>query len=331
MIKKIVVMLLVLSISSFTLPVDDLHEISFDDPELTVMLDNQVRSLCYDISNLQKHAGINCSDEHLRALLDQQTIEFDYETVLRGLHCCLNTPWEPQTEDEAALLASLERAYNELFEEYNQLVKQLATRRLRCKCFTKVSTRELAACNATVKNSLTTNNLVVSSCLRVSGLDTNGIVVTDGTGCFSSTTQLTNAFLAPNSVTGGPGGTIVNNTITPSNLAFNTFQAAAAEHNPLTIIRGSVTGATGAIVSGEGFTVTRNGTGSYTIQFLIPYVNATAYQIFVQPTTGYGNLVSQIFINLSNQLANSFNVSTFNNAGAATDENFIFFTVGSLT
>jgi hypothetical protein len=33
-------MLLGLSISNITLPVDDLHEISFNDPKLTVKLDN---------------------------------------------------------------------------------------------------------------------------------------------------------------------------------------------------------------------------------------------------------------------------------------------------
>lgn len=330
MIKKIAVILLLANVtSSFTQLLDDLHDINFQDSDLTVMLDNQVRSLCRYIKDLQKLAGVDCSDEYLDAFLNQQATEFEYEIVLRGLHCCLNTSWKPQTEQEQMLYDSLTITYNELCEEYNQLTKQLATRRIKCKCFTKVSTRELVACNAKVHNNLTTNNLFVGNCLQVSGFGANQAVITDSNGCLSSVVQITNALLAPNSVTGGPSGTIANNTITPNNLAFNTVQTPSAEPNPLRIVRGSVNGTTGAIVSGAGFVPTRTGTGTYTIQFSTPYTNATSYIVLSEPINGYGNLGSQVFISISGQAANMFNLSTFDNAGAASDQDFVFFVIGA--
>lgn len=328
MIKKIAVTLLLINMtSSFTQQIDDLHEISFDESDLTVMLDDQIRLLCHHVKNLQQQAGIDYSDEYLDALLNQETVEIEYETVLRGLHCCLHAPWNPQTQEECILQASLEQSYNELREEYNQLTKQLATRRIKCKYFTKVTTRELVACNANVHNNLTSNNLFVKNCLQVNGLD--GIIMSENGGCLTSIAQITNSFLAPNSVTGGSGGTIANNTITPSNLAFNTVQTPSAESNPLRLVRGSVNGATGAIVSGAGFVPTRTGTGAYTIQFVVPYTSATSYQIFPEPQNGYGNIGSQVFISISGQAANMFNLSTFDNAGAASDQDFSFFVIGA--
>lgn len=335
MIKKIgAILLLVTMNSSFAQQVDDLQEINFTESDLTVMLDNQVRSLCHHVKDLQKHAGVDSSDEYLDAFLDQQATEIEYETVLRGLHCCLNTSWTPQTEEEQNMHDSLEQVYDELCEEYNQLTKQLTTRRIKCKCFTKVTTRELVACNANIHNNLTANNLSVSNCLQVSGL--NGFVQATNGGCLfaapialSNLPTITNAQLAASSVTGGPGGTIANNTITPSNLAFNTVQTAAGEPNPLRMVRGSVNGTTGAIISGAGFTVTRTGTGAYLIQFLTPYTNATSYIILPEPSSGYGNIGSQVFISISGQAANQFNLNTFNNAGAAADEDFVFFVIGA--
>ncbi len=330
MIKKIAVILLLVNMtSSFAQLSNDINEIDLQDSDLTVMLDNQIRSLCHQVATLQQGAGIDSPDEHLKTLLDQKVTEFDYEIVLKGLHACLSNAWEPQSEKDRALLASLEKSYNELCQEYDQLKKQLSTRRIKCKCFTKVTTRELVACNALIKNNFTTNNLFVGGCLRVNGFGADQAVITDSNGCLTSIDQIPNRLLAPNSVTGGPGGIIANNTITPSNLAFNTVQTSAAEPNPLRIVRGSVTGATGAIVSGAGFTATRTGTGTYLIQFLTPYTNATSYMILAQPTTGYGNLGSQLFINISSQAANQFNLETFDNAGAAADEDFVFFVIGA--
>jgi hypothetical protein len=330
MIKKIVVMILLVTMnSSFAQRLDDLNDINFQDSDLTVMLDDQVISLCYHIRDLQKRAGIDCSDECLDALLDQQTTEIEYETVLQGLDCCLNTSWKPQTEEECALRDSLEQMYHELHEEYNQLAKQLATRRIKCKRYTKVTTRELSACNANIHNNFTSNNVFVGNCLKVNGFGPNQAIITDNNGCLTAIDQLSNTLLAPNSVTGGPGGTIANNTITPSNLTFNTIQTPAAEPNPLRLVRGSVNGTTGAIISGAGFVPTRTGAGTYTIQFLTPYTNATSYIVLSEPTNGYGNLGSQVFISISGQAANLFNISTFNNLGAASDQDFVFFTLGA--
>ena len=97
-----------------------------------------------------------------------------------------------------------------------------------------------------------------------------------------------------NQITGGVGGKIDENTITayniqagaldPSLFTFQTLTTAAAEANPLKIIRGYVdtSGSTPVILSGTGFSVVKNDDATYTVTSL-SYSSATSFSAFVRP------------------------------------------------
>ncbi len=330
MIKKLISGLYLLSMIIHAQAVQPLNEITVHEPAFTVMLDRQIQCLCHYVVDLWQQAGYECPDENLQMLLDPNTQELDYETVLRALHQCSHSEWEPHSAQEKELVEVIEQIYKELSEEYDQLVKQLATRRIKCKCYSKVTTRELVACNACFERVVVKNKLIVDNL--------NGVVQADG-GCLTAglvngndieDNAITNSKLADNSVTNNhladnsvTSNKFVNSNLLPAHLSFNTVDMFPSEPDLLRLYRGSVNGATGVSTSGAGFVSSRTGTGAYTISFTQIYNSATSYQIFVQTFTEFDRNIT-----ITTQAAGSFSFLVTTNAGVAVDQNFMFFTIG---
>ena len=360
MIKKLVSGLYLVSMLMQAQAAQPLDEITIHEPAFTVILDRQIEYLCQHVVDLWQRAGYECPDENLQMLLDPNTQELDYETVLRALHQCVHSEWEPRSDEEKELVRLLEQIYKELTEEYDQLIKQLATRKIKCKCYTKVTAKELVAWNAcfekvVVKNKLIVDNLngVVQAnagCLTAGLVDGDGIEdgaitnskladnsVTNNNLADNSVTNnnladnsVTNNNLADNSVTNNnladnsvTGNKIVNSSLLSTHLSFNTVDTFSSEPDLLRLYRGSVNGGTGATISGAGFMSLRTGFGAYTITFMQGYNNALAYQIFVQTFTEFDRNVT-----ITAQAAGSFSISVVTNAGVPVDQDFMFFTIG---
>lgn len=325
---RYVYLLLMCTLSNAQPPNTDLlEEINLEDPELIVLLDDQVRETCQKLVNVWRSKGTICDEEHVAQLLDPALLEIDYETVLVALHTCLDPERDNGTTEELNLRTKLQRMYEQLLDEYDQLVEQTSTRSIKCKYYCKLTTRDLI-----VNNNAYLENAIINSGLTIHGLDgvlsaNNGRItagdvpaseIPDG----SITTEkladdaVTNAKLADNAVT---TNNIAPMTITPDDTAFNPVVATAGEARPLTTYRGSVTGATGTITSGTGFTVTRNGTGDYTVNLTAQaYTGAGTYQVFVQLLTETDP------VTVTNVSGSQFNITT-----NAVDHDFSLFTIGA--
>ncbi len=296
--------------------IDPLDEISVASPELIVLLDNQVRITCKTLIDLWNEKGYKCNDEYVAQLLDPTLHKLDYETVLLALHTCLTSEHTTRTPQERTLRAKIQLMYDQLLDEYDQLVAQTSTRRIKCKHFCTITTRDLVVNNNAcitkliVKNALTVDNLtgaVIANNGRISTGEIPANAIPDG--------SITNVKLANNAVTSDK---IAPMTITPDETAFNPVVATNGEAKPLTAYRGSVTGATGAVTSGTGFTVTRTGAGAYTVNLTAqPYTGAGTYQVFVQ-LLSEGNAVT-----VANVSGSQFTINT------VADGNFSFFTIGA--
>ncbi len=264
--------------------VDPLEEISMASPELIVLLDDQVRSTCNELINLRQKRGHECNDEFVAQLLDPALHELDYETVLLAMHACIATENTARTPQEQTLRTKIQLMYDQLLDEYDQLVAQTSTRRIKCKHFCTVTTRDLVVNNNAcitklfIKDALTVNNLtgaIIANNGRISTGEIPADAIPDG--------SITNAKLADNAVTSDK---IAPATITPDETAFNPVVAADTngEAKPLYVYRGLVQG-DGTISSGTGFSVNRAGAGPYTYTITLnatAYTSATSYSAFFQ-------------------------------------------------
>lgn len=295
---------------------DPLNEISKIEPEFIVLIDEQVKTVCNELIGLLRDTQIDFEAARLQEIIAPNTKDIDYEELLFVLHTLINTPTSTGTEKEEQLRQHIGAIHDELLQEYDELVTQLSTRKLRCKYFCKVTTRDLVVNNAAhIAKLKVTGDLTVDS-LNGFLFATNGRI---GIGTLPANTiadgSVTNAKIADNAITSNK---IAPAAITPTETAFNPVVATNGEAKPLTIYRGSVTGATGAITSGSGFTVTRNGAGDYSISLnATAYTDATSYQVFVQ-LLGESDAVTITYTDGTN-----FDINTTN------DNDFAFFTIGA--
>jgi hypothetical protein len=298
--------------------IDPLDEINMPSPEFIVLLDDHVRTTCKGLIDLWHERGHKCTDEYVAQLLDPALHELDYETVLLAMHACIATECKTRTPQEQTLRVRIQQMYDQLLDEYDQLVAQTSTRRIKCKHFCTVTTRDLV-----VNNNACITKLIVKDALTINNL--NGAVIANNgritTGMLPADSipddAITNAKMADNAITSAE---IAPLTITPDDTAFNPVVAADTngEAKPLRVYRGSITGATGAVTSGTGFTVTRTGAGSYTVNITAQaYTSAGTYQVFVQLLTE-GNAVT-----IAHVSGSQFTINT------VADENFSLFTIGS--
>ncbi len=325
MIKKLFGVFYLLSMITQTHTTAPLEEIAVQEPVLTVILDRKVQHLCRSVVDMWERTGFECPDEDLKTLLDPNIHELDYETALSGLHQCVHSGWEPCCDEGRGFIKSLNQIYAELTREYDELIKQQATRRIKCKCYSKVTTSELAACNATIKNKLIVDKLngavqANNGCLTAGQL--NGNLIEDGTITTDklADNSVTNSKLADNSVTSDK---IVDMNVLPAKLSFNTVDTFPSEPDLLRIYRGSITAA-GAIASGTGFMVAHvANSGLYTFTLSDAYASTTSYQVFVQPTTTVDRRVT-----ISQTSSTVFTVQIVDDASANVDQNFSIYVIG---
>ena len=97
----------------------------------------------------------------------------------------------------------------------------------------------------------------------------------------------------------------------------------AAGEEPLRIIRGKV-GSAGSLVLGAGYTVTHNGTGSYTVTFTTPFTGAPVVTANQEQPSGLA--VGAIEVNFP--MTTSVRFLLFDDTGSLSDENFQFIAIG---
>ncbi|MEX0849572.1 MAG: hypothetical protein WD055_05055 [Candidatus Dependentiae bacterium] len=296
--------------------IDPLDEISMLEPELIVLLDEQVSSACRTLNEMWNTAGCNFQNPHIQELLNSEAKNIDYETVLKALHACITATCNTNSPEEQALRCKLERIYNQLADEYDELATQINTRRIKCKYFCKVTTRDLV-----VNNNACIAKLIVKDALKVDNL-TGALIANNGnitTGQIPADAipdgSITNDKLANNAVTSDK---IAPMTITPDETAFNPVVATLGEAKPLVVYRGSIN-ADGTVISGTGFTSVRSGAGPfvYTINLTAQsYTDANSYQVFAQTLSGNSLTIAQLS-------GTQFSVTI------AADEPFSLFTIGA--
>jgi hypothetical protein len=299
---------------------DPFDEISMVDPELIVLLDEQVHTTCKALHELWRSAGCNVENPHLHELLNLDTQSIDYETVLKALYVCITTECISNSSEEHALRNKLELIYNQLAKEYDELATQINTRRIKCKYFCKVTTRDLV-----VNNNAYITKLVVKEALSIDNL-TGALIANNGrvtTGEIPASAipdgSITNSKLADNAITSNK---IAPMTITPNETAFNPVVATLGEAKPLVVYRGTIND-DGTIASGTGFSSQRTGAGPfvYTINLTAQsYTDANSYQVFVQ-SFDEEVLGSEVSITQT-----SGSVLTITSVA---DQNFSFFTIGA--
>lgn len=385
---------------------------SEDDHELIILVNDKARELCKRTVDCWHKAGLAYNDAALDELLDPQIALVDYSTMLSGLKSCLNEQWAPVTQEELALKDAVKQEHDLIQNEYEELVAQIGTRRIRIKYYAKVVTGELV-----VSNTATINSLIVNNCIQFPNLPAGVLQVTDG--CLTTTvippfsiapgsigtaqladgavttpkiadapngvtgakigTQtvtggaggniaaatITSANIVPGTITGGTGSgniaaatvtggvggnlaaatvtgsNIAASTITQTNLAFNTVQVPSTEPSPaggtvpLMVYRGLFNPATGAALSGAGFTL--DGTsdvanGLYVYNVSTAYQSQTSYAVIVQPTSispAGGNGFFQVTFNSASQFQIQFYLSANGSTPAQPTGNFSVFVIGS--
>jgi hypothetical protein len=89
----------------------------------------------------------------------------------------------------------------------------------------------------------------------------------------------------------------------------------------LRIVRGRIAGPTGGITTGTGFTVTRTGTGAYTVTFTPAFADEPT--ITATPQVGLARHAT-----VTNVGSSSAQFRTWDNAGNAIDQDFHFIAIG---
>jgi alpha-tubulin suppressor-like RCC1 family protein len=124
----------------------------------------------------------------------------------------------------------------------------------------------------------------------------------------------------------GPAGTEVfsvngfGNAILQGSLQVNGNLSVPASPENLRIVRG-VVGATGTIVAGQGFTVTKGPTGFFTLNFSPGFSDIPA--VTVTPQSGIGRIATCTSVS-----STSAGIWTRDNAATATDNQFNFIAIG---
>ena len=311
--------------------IDTLRDIEMGQPDLVVIVDDHVRSLCDLLVDIWRQGAYEPGPWVVK-FADQHMDEIPYDLMLEALNSCIEKLQKTIEEKQREILNELKGLYNDLQEEYEELRSQLTRRRLKCKAFCTVITKQLA-----VNTKANIANACIS-CLNAGKTTTASLKVDNLEGVVKATSgqlsadliqtediqddAVTNAKHADNSVT---SDNLASMSVLPSKLAFNAIDVFGTEQSPLRLYRGSVA-ANGTIVSGAGFSVNKTGTGQYSITLSNGYNGTTSYQILATPSTGVDRN-----INSSQTSGSVFIFETRTNANALVDQQFHFFTLGPLT
>lgn len=261
------------------------QDITHEEEHELILVNNEARDLCRRTVECWHKAGLAYNDADLDVLLDPQVAIVEYKTLLGGLKSCLNEQWAPATEEEIALRTAVQQEHDLVQAEYEELVSQMGTRRIKIKYFAKVVTGELV-----VGNTATINNLIVNNCIKFPNLGTGVLQTADG--CITTTVippfsitagsigtaeladgavttpiiadapnGVTSAKIGTQTVTGGAGGNIALATITAANLVAGTITGGTGTGN---IAAGTITGGAGGNIAASTITAANIAAGSLT-------------------------------------------------------------------
>lgn len=286
-----------------------------------LIVDEQTRALCATLAEIYEQLE-GASQPTLLAELNQDTQEISYPCILRAVKACLQARW-PQDAEWSTLRYELLELYDELLQDYAEALEQPSVRRphsnsILSKC--KILVNDLVVNNSAIIENLRVNNLVAQQ-QNVENLvvdNLNGVV--HATNGLLTAGPVVNADLANNSVN---ANNLVDMSVIPSKLAFNSIQTDPGEPKLLLMYRGTVQG-DGTLLSGAGITVTHPATGKYAVTFSAPYSDNN-YQIIVQAD----DEVDAPFVQLLPVTAGSFTINTFDSTVTPIDMTVSFITLGT--
>lgn len=286
-----------------------------------LIVDEQTRALCATLAEIYEQLE-GVQQPALLAELKPDTQEISYPSILRAVKTCLQARW-PQDAEWTTLRYELLELYDELLQDYAEALEQPGVRRphsnsILSRC--KIITNDLVVNNTATIENLRVNNLIAQhqqvEALIVDSL--NGVVhATDG---LLTAGLVVNADLADNSVN---ANNLVDMSVIPSKLAFNTIQTDPGEPKLLLMYRGTLQ-ADGTVLSGEGITVNHFVTGQYVVTLSAPYSDPN-YQILVQVE----DETIAPFVTINNITANGFTINLSNSVPVAVDAIFSFITLGT--
>jgi hypothetical protein len=285
-----------------------------------LMVDEQTRALCATLAEI--YGQLEGIPQPTLVELNQDTQEISYPSLLRAVKTCLQARW-PQDAEWITLRYELLELYDELLQDYAEALEQPGIRRphsnsILNRC--KIITNDLVVNNGATIENLRVNNLIAEQQLVESlVVDTlNGVV--HATNGLLTAGPVVNADLANNSVN---ANNLVDMSVIPSKLAFNSIQTDPGEPKLLLMYRGTVE-PDGTILSGAGITVNRFLTGQYVVTLSAPYSDPN-YQILVQVE----DETIAPFVTINNITAGGFTINLSNSLPVAVDALFSFITLGS--
>jgi hypothetical protein len=299
-------------------PEADLSELlMLEQPMLLV--DEQTHALCKTLSDIYAQLA---GEAQPLVQISQEAQEVSYPCILRAVKACLQAPW-PQEEQWATLRFELLELYDDLLQEYAEALEQPVIRRphtnsvmSRCKIITKDL---MVNGTATIANLYAENIHATQQTVENLFVDSlNGVV--HATNGLLSAGPVVNADLADNSVN---ANNLVDMSVIPSKLAFNSIQTNPAEPKLLLLYRGSVQ-ADGTLLSGDGIKVAHPTTGHYGITFAAPYADPN-YQVLVQVE----DEIAAPFVQIVSVTPNGFTVNIANAGSMPVDAAFSFITLGT--
>lgn len=314
------IMLLCMYLSTHTAQDANLDElIVLEQPMLIV--DEQTRALCLTLAEIYEQLeGVRQPAPLLE--LNPETQEISYPCLLQAVKTCLQARW-PQDLEWTTLRYELLELYDELLQDYAEALVQPGTRRPRSssiltKC--KIITNDLVVNNlATIENLYARNFTAQHQSVENLSVDNlNGVV--HATNGLLTAGLVVNADLADNSVN---ANNLVDMSVIPSKLAFNSIQTDPGEPKLLLMYRGTVE-ADGTLLSGAGISINRPLVGQYIVTLAAPYSDAN-YQILVQVE----DEIIAPFVTINNVTVNGFTVNLSDSTPAAVDALFSFITLGA--
>lgn len=307
------------------LPVKAAQEANLDELVLLeqpmLIVDEETRALCLTLAEIYEQLeGVR--QPGLLVELTPDTHEISYPSLLQAVKTCLQARW-PQEQEWTTLRYELLELYDELLQDYAEALEQPGIRRphassILTKC--KIITNDLVVNNfATIEN-LNVRNFTAQQ-QRVEALvvdSLNGVV--HATNGLLTAGPVVNADLADNSVN---TNNLVDMSVIPSKLAFNSIQTDPGEPKLLLMYRGTIE-PDGTILSGAGITINRPLVGQYIVTLAAPYSDPN-YQILVQ----VDDETIAPFVTINSISANGFTINLSNSTPAAVDALFSFLTLGA--
>lgn len=289
-----------------------------------LIVDEQTRALCATLTDIYHQLEPTRQEPIFFDLNVVDAQEIAYPTLIAAIRACLQARW-PQDEQWRILRYELLELYDELLQDYAQALEQPGTRRIKSssvlsKC--KILTNELIVNNLAHIAHLQANNIITQEQRVVGSMIVENLsgVVQATNGLFSAG-PIENNDLADNSVN---ANNIVDMSILPQKLAFNTIATASGEPTLLLLYRGTIEG-DGTLLSGAGISVTHGATGEYTIQFIGQNYSDVNYQVLLQ----VDDETIAPFVTITTVAVDGFSIQLSDNVPSNVDAKFSFITLGA--